>query len=66
MGKFHGMTRFTIAGFNKGYWMVELDPESMKIHNNGFRHWKVSVDSTSNGFHCSTRHVSEEIGCNFP
>ena len=25
MGKFHGMTRFTIADFNKGYWMVELD-----------------------------------------
>ena len=30
MGKFHGMTRFTIADFNKGYWMVELDPESGK------------------------------------
>ena len=30
MGKFHGMTRFTIAEFNKGYWMVELDPESRK------------------------------------
>ena len=29
-GKFHGMTRFTIADFNKGYWMVELDPESRK------------------------------------
>ena len=28
MGKFHGMTKFTIADFNKGYWMVELDPES--------------------------------------
>ena len=28
MGKFHGMTRFTIADFNQGYWMVELDPES--------------------------------------
>ena len=27
MGKFHGMTRFTIVDFNKGYWMVELDPE---------------------------------------
>ena len=23
MTKFHGMTRFTIADFNKGYWMVE-------------------------------------------
>ena len=30
MGKFHGMARFTIADFNKGYWMVELDPESRK------------------------------------
>ena len=30
MGKFHGMTRFTIADFNKGYWMVELDSESRK------------------------------------
>ena len=28
--KFHGMTRFTNADFNKGYWMVELDPESRK------------------------------------
>ena len=30
MGKFHGMKRFTIADLNKGYWMVELDPESRK------------------------------------
>ena len=30
MAKFHGMKRFTIADFNKGYWMVELDPESRK------------------------------------
>ena len=30
MTRFHGMTRFTIADFNKGYWMVELDPESRK------------------------------------
>ena len=30
MTRFHGMTRFTIADFNKGYWMVELDPESHK------------------------------------
>ena len=30
MAKFHGMTSFTIADFNKGYWMVELDPESRK------------------------------------
>ena len=31
MEKFHGMTRFTIADFNKGYWTVELDPESRKF-----------------------------------
>ena len=30
MAKFHGMTRFTIADFNKEYWMVELGPESRK------------------------------------
>ena len=30
IGKFHGMMKFTIADFNKGYWMVELDPESRK------------------------------------
>ena len=30
MTRFHGMTRFTIADFNKGYWMVELNPESHK------------------------------------
>ena len=30
MAKFHGMTRFTIADFNKGHWMVELNPESRK------------------------------------
>ena len=30
MAKFHSMTRFTIADFSKGYWMVELDPESRK------------------------------------
>ena len=31
LGKFHGMTHFTIADFNKGYWMVELHPESRKL-----------------------------------
>ena len=30
IGKFHDMTKFTIADFNKGYWMVELDPDSRK------------------------------------
>ena len=31
LGKFHGMKRFTIADFNKGYWMVELHPNSRKL-----------------------------------
>ena len=31
LGKFHGMRWFTIADFNKGYWMVELHPESRKL-----------------------------------
>ena len=30
MARFHGMTKFTIVDFNKGYWKVELDPESRK------------------------------------
>ena len=39
MAKFHGMTRFTIADFNKGYWMVELDPESRKYTTMALGHW---------------------------
>ena len=31
LGKFHGMTHFTIVDFNKGYWMVEVHPESRKL-----------------------------------
>ena len=31
LGKFYGMTWFTIADFNKGYWMVELHLESRKL-----------------------------------
>ena len=31
LGTFHGMKKFTIADFNKGYWMVELHPESHKL-----------------------------------
>ena len=33
LGKFDGMTWFTIADFNKGYWMVELHPDSRKLTN---------------------------------
>ena len=31
LGKFHGMTRFMTADFNKGFWMVELHPESRRL-----------------------------------
>ena len=31
IGKFHGMKWFTIADFNKGYWMVVLHPELRKL-----------------------------------
>ena len=31
LGKFHGMKWFTIADFNKQYWMVELHPDSRKL-----------------------------------
>ena len=31
LGKFHGITHFTIADFNKGYWMVELHPDARKL-----------------------------------
>ena len=39
MARFHGMTRFTIADFNKGYWMVGARSRITKIHYNGIRHW---------------------------
>ena len=29
--KFHDITQLTIANFNKGFWMVELHPESRKL-----------------------------------
>ena len=31
LGKFHDMAWFTFADFNKGYWMVELHPDSRKL-----------------------------------
>ena len=31
LGKFNGMTRFTFADFNKGYWMVGLHPDLRKL-----------------------------------
>ena len=31
IGKFHGMKKFTIADFNKGYQIVVLHPDSRKL-----------------------------------
>ena len=31
LGKFYGMTQFTIVDFTKGYWMVELHPDLRKL-----------------------------------
>ena len=60
------MTKFTIADFNKGYWMVELDPASWKYTMMALDIGRLQVDETSNGFHCCTRHVPKETGCNIP
>ena len=66
LGKFHGMTQFIIADFNKGFWMVGLHPRVQKIDNNGIGHWKVPVDKTSNGFHHGTGCVPVTTQHNFP
>ena len=39
MAKFHGMTRFTIADFNKGYWMVESRKYTMMALDIGRFQW---------------------------
>ena len=50
------MTRFTIADFNKGYWMVELDPESRKYTTMAFGHWAdFNGLGLTNGLGCCTR-----------
>ena len=66
MAKFHGMTRFTIADFNKGYWMVELYPESRKYTMMALDIGRFQWTKLPNGFHCCPRHFPEEIGWNFP
>ena len=65
MAKFHGMTRFTIADFNKGCWMVELDPESRKYTMMALGHWQISVDQAANGIYCCPRYFSKEIRWDF-
>ena len=54
LGKFHGMTQFTIADFNKGVLDGGITSRFKEIDDHGLRHWKVPMDLTSNGFHhCS-------------
>ena len=60
MAKFHGMTRFTIADFNKGYWMVELDPESRKYMTMVLDIGRFSVDQAANGDPLLCRMFSRE------
>ena len=54
----NGMTRFTITDFNKGYWMVELDPESRKYTLMVLDIRRFQWTQASNGIHCCTRHLS--------
>ena len=66
MAKFHGMTRFTIADFNKGYWMVELDPESRKYTMMALDIGRFQWTRLPMGSIVAQDICPEEIGCNFP
>ena len=52
MAKFHGMTRFTIADFNKGYWMVELDSELRKYTTMALDIGRFQWTKAANGIYC--------------
>ena len=54
IGKFHGMKKFTIADFNKEYWMVVLHPDSRKLTTMALDLGRFQWTRLSNGFHCST------------
>ena len=60
IGKFHDMTRFTIADFNKGYWMVVLHPQLRKLTTMAFDIGRFQSDKTSNGLNHCTGHFPEE------
>ena len=60
------MTRFTIADFNKGYWMVELDPESRKYTMMALDIGRFQWTRLPMGSIVAQGHFSQEIGCNFP
>ena len=66
MTRFHGMTRFTIADFNKGYWMVELNPESWKYTMMALDIGRFQWTKATNGINCCSGHVSKETRCYFP
>ena len=65
LGKFHCMTWFTITDFNKGYWMVELHPDSRKLTIYGVGYWNVPVDKTPNGLQNCSGCFPKETWCNF-
>ena len=65
MAKFHGMTRFTIADFNKGYWMVELAPESRKYTTMALDIGRLQWTRLPMGSNCCPRHLSKEIRWDF-
>ena len=60
MARFHGMTRFTIADFNKGYWMVELDPELRKYTTMALDIGRFQWTRLPMGIHCCPGRVSKE------
>ena len=65
MAKFHGMTRFTIADFNKGYWMVELDPKSRKYTMMAIDIGRFQWTRLPMGIYCCPRHLSKKIRWDF-
>ena len=66
MARFHGMTRFTIVDFNKGYWMMELDPELRKYTTLALDIGRFQWTRLANGIHCCPGHVSKETRCYLP
>ena len=66
MARFHGMTRFTIADFNKGYWMVELDPESQKYTTMALDIGRFQWTRMPMGSICCSGYVSKETRCYLP
>ena len=60
------LTRFPITDFNKGYWMVELDPESRKYTMMALDIGRFQWTRLPMGSIVAQDNVPEEIGCNFP